>query len=176
MRFPTRYLSLSALFIALGILFPIIFHAVNLGSVFLPMFLPIIASAYFLPLSYAIIVGAITPLISSAVTGMPPLSPPIAQIMVFECVTLVGIAGYLYGKKKMSVLLSLAFGFLASRFVLLFWVQILVPLLGLPSKIFTIAYVAKGIPGVILILIVIPFFVYRIKRSINPQKAYINER
>ena len=176
MKRSTRNITLSSLFVALGILIPILFHAVGLGSVFLPMFLPIAASAFFLPLSYTIMVGAITPLISALATGMPPLSPPIAQIMVFECATLAGITGYLYLKKKISVLFSLAVGFIVSRFILLLWVQILVPLLGLPSKIFTIAYVAKGIPGIIMILLVVPFFVYRIKHSTNLKKVHIDER
>ena len=122
-----------------------------------------------------IIVGAITPLISSLVTGMPPLSPPIAQIMVFECAFLTGITGYLYVKRNIPVLISLALGFLASRFILLLWIQILVPLLGLPKKIFSIAYVAKGIPGVIMILIIVPFFVYRIKSRTNPKRPHIYE-
>ena len=44
------------------------------------------------------------------------------------------------------------------------------------SKIFTIAYVAKGIPGIIMILLVVPFFVYRIKHSTNLKKVHIDER
>ena len=37
-----RYIPLATLFTAMGIIFPIFFHLVGLGSAFLPMFLPII--------------------------------------------------------------------------------------------------------------------------------------
>lgn len=43
----TRNIVLSALFIALGIIIPILFHAVGMGSVFLPMHIPVILAGFF---------------------------------------------------------------------------------------------------------------------------------
>ncbi len=163
MRHSTRQLTLSSLFIALGILIPIIFHAVGLGSVFLPMLFPVAISAFFLSPPYAIAAGAVTPLLSALFTGMPTFSPPIAHAMAFECAALAGVCGWLYQKKVLSPFLSLAAGIVASRAVLLFWVLLLVPLLGLPTKVFSLVYVGKGLPGVILIMILVPLLVTHLK-------------
>jgi hypothetical protein len=166
MRLPTRDLTLSAVLVALGVLIPIVFHGVGLGSVFLPMFLPIAVAPFYLSLHYAIAVGAITPVISSMFTGMPPVSPPIAQVMIFEGAVLAGLTGWLYHHRQLSAVFSLLLGLLASRLVLFLWTLVLMPLLGLRGEVFSLAWVAKGTPGVVLILLVVPILVFRF----NPRK------
>ena len=167
MRISTHNLTLSAIFIALGILIPIIFHAVGLGSMFLPMFLPVAASIFFLPLSYSICVAVITPVVSSLLLGMPPISPPIMQIIVAELIALVFVTYWLYYRKTSNIFVSLGIGVLVSRIVLIIWILILVPLFGIPAKAFSIISLVQGIPGVILIVTVVPFFVKRLNFKIR---------
>ena len=67
--------STSAMFLALGVLFPLLFHAVGLGSQFSPMHLPVLLAGMICgPLS-GLIVGFLAPFISSLVSGMPPVFP-----------------------------------------------------------------------------------------------------
>lgn len=154
-----KNMTLAALFIALGVLLPIVFHAVGLGSIFLPMLLPVAVSAYFLPVSVAACVGAITPLVSALLTGMPPLSPPIAQVMVFECAALAICAAWLHRNKRLPVIISLLSGLLVSRIVLLLLSFLLMPLLGLPAQVFSWFFVIKGTPGIIMIMVLVPLVV-----------------
>ncbi len=78
-----RFITLSGLFIALGIVLPIAFHAFpDGGKMFLPMFLPIVLGAMFLPWQYALAVGIITPLLSSVLTGMPPMLAPLPMAIM----------------------------------------------------------------------------------------------
>lgn len=165
MKTHTKNLVIASLFVALGLLIPILFHAVGLGSIFLPMFLPMAIAAFLLDWKYAIAVGALTPIISALLTGMPPISPPIAQLMVFEGIALVGITAWGFRCWRGGTLLPLAAGMLASRAVLLFSVALLAPIIGLPPKMSAIVVVLKGAPGVILILIVTPLLVNRLRNE-----------
>jgi hypothetical protein len=163
MKARTQNLVLAALFVALGLLIPILFHAVGLGAVFLPMFLPMALAAFLIQWKYAIAVGAITPIISSLMTGMPPLSPPIAQIMVFEGVALVSVTAWGFRHWRIGTLFPLAAGLLASHAVLFVCVMILAPIIGLPPQLTSAAIMIKGLPGVAMILIIIPFLINRLE-------------
>ena len=53
-----------------------LFHlAGGMGVVFLPMHLPVLLAGFFLGPRFGLLVGIITPLLSSLLTGMPPLLP-----------------------------------------------------------------------------------------------------
>ncbi|MBC7186646.1 MAG: ECF transporter S component [Calditrichaeota bacterium] len=160
-----RDLSLAALFVGLGVLVPILFHAVGLGSVFLPMFLPLAAAGFYLPLGVAMAVGVLTPVVSALGTGMPPLSPPVAQLMALEGLALTGVVGWLARKKGVPVFVALVAGLAASRAVMVVWVTALVPLLGLPARSMSLAALLQGVPGLVLILVVVPIVVKRLPPS-----------
>ena len=165
MKARTKNLVLAALFVALGLLVPILFHAVGLGSVFLPMFLPIACAAFLIRWKYAIAVGAITPIISSLMTGMPPLSPPIAPIMVLEGIALASVTAWGFQRWRMGVLIPLAAGLVSLNIVLYGSVMILAPLIGLPPEMASFAVVIKGLPGVFMILIIVPFIINRLIKA-----------
>lgn len=153
------------MFIALGVLMPIVFHGVGLGSIFLPMFWPVAAAAFFLPVSFAILVGILTPLVSFLFTGMPPISPPILYIMIFELLSLSLVTSLLYHKTRWGIFWPLLAGLLCSRIVLFFITIPLASILGLPSKIASTAYVLQGMPGIVLILIIISLLINRMKHE-----------
>src|SRR6056297_3524954 len=80
----SKEIVLSGLFIALGLLVPMLFHAVGgAGPVFLPMHLPVLVGGFILSPKFAVLVGLSTPLLSSVLTGMPVLMP-MAPIMMAE--------------------------------------------------------------------------------------------
>ncbi len=161
----TKHLTLTAVFIALGLLVPMVFHAMGLGSTFLPMFWPVATGAFFLPLLYAVILGLLTPFLSALLTGMPPLSPPIAYMMMAELIAMNLTITLLHENTRLGPFVTLLISLLVSRGVLMIFVYLLAPLLGLPAKWFSLAIVLRGVPGMIGMLIFLPPLVSRIKKE-----------
>ncbi len=164
----TKNITSSAMFIALGILTPILFHAVGLGKVFLPMFWPVAAGIFFLSVPYAVLVGILTPVLSFLLTGMPPISPPILYRMIFELLFLTLCAGLLYRKAKFGIFFSLLTGLLGSRVVTFLSTLLLGPFFGFDiHKAVKAASLdlVSGMAGVVTILVLIPFLINRIKHE-----------
>ncbi len=156
------------MFIALGILTPILFHAIGLGKIFLPMFWPVAASIFFLSVPYAVMVGVLTPVLSFLLMGMPPVSPPILYRMISELLFLTLCTGLLYRKAKTGVFFSLLIGLLGSRVITFLSALLLRPFYGFDlQKAVKAAYVdiISGMAGVIIILILVPFLINRIKHE-----------
>lgn len=159
----TRHLTRSALFIASGILIPILFHSAGLGSVFLPMFWPLTMAPFFVPWTYALIISFTTPLLSMLMTGMPPI--PILYIMMIELSALSLTLSFLYRWTRLGSLPLITAGLLASRIALYGVVMIFGRLLGLSGQQMSIFYVLKSILGVAVIILVIPLLLYRISKE-----------
>ncbi len=159
----THDITLSALFMALGILFPILFHTVGLGSVILPMFWPIAACAFFVPPSFALMVGTLTPLLSTMATGMPP--PPTLYKMIFELAALAGCTALLYRRTLWGVFWLVLAGLIISKLAAILSAVIIGPMLGLPPAFYAIASLIKGLPGTVLILFIIPLLVHRLTKE-----------
>jgi hypothetical protein len=157
----THNLTQSALFIALGVLVPFLFHTVGLGKMFLPMFWPIAASAFFLPTSYSMAVGALTPILSSLSTGMPP--PPILYKMIAELALFAGTIGMLYRKTSLGIFWLVLSGLFISEIVTLLSAAAIAPMIGLPPELYAIASFIESIPGVVVVMIMIPLIIKKAK-------------
>ena len=151
-----RNVPLAALFATLGILFPLMFHFTGLGSMFLPMFLPVTMGATLLPPIVAVLVAIIVPLLSFLFTGMPPPYPPILVLVMVELVVISGITSLLYYRKKWSIWMALFISLGIDRLVLYLFVSLFAKMLGFPERFYSIGAVFYGIPGIILILLVVP--------------------
>lgn len=162
----TKKLTYSALFLALGIIFPQIFHLFGgTGPIFLPMHIPVLLAGFFLGGSSGALVGFITVLISAAITGMPPV--PILYFMLAE-VTIYGfIAGIAYKKLKLNIYISLLLAMVVGRLALALTVFTLQPLLGLKlsPQAYMIGSIINGVPGIVIQLIFIPIIVFSIERA-----------
>lgn len=153
------------MFMALGLLLPILFHTLGLGKMFLPMYWPIIGGAFFLSLPYAIAIAVFTPFMSSILTGMPPMAPPVMQIVVVELTFMVLIINVLHRATKLGALFILLIVLLISRIVLIFLLRILAPYLGLPPALLSWSAVLASLPGLTLIVILISLLITRFKRE-----------
>lgn len=167
MNYQGRDVLLGGIFLALALAIPVLFHVVGLGSSFLPMFFPLIIAGYLVCLPVALVVGVSAPLVSALLTGMPPLFPPIAFIMMIEGLSLTGIPAVLYQKKKKGVLLTLIITLVADRLILLGAVVLTAKWLNLPPGVLGLASLVKGVPGIILILIIIPPLVKKLKERMS---------
>ena len=156
----TRQVIFSALFIALGFIFPMFFHMAGLGKVFLPMFWPLAACGFFLSPPYAILVGILTPVVSRFFTGMPPT--PVMELMMIELTALTITASLLHRKSTLGIFWIVLFSLLVSRLCTFFIASVFAPILGLPSDVYSISRVIMGIPGMIAIMVYIPLMVSQV--------------
>jgi len=156
------------LFIALGLTLPIAFHLVGLGKVFLPMHLPVLIAGLFLGAEVGGIVGIITPALSALLTGMPPLTPPIAQMMVVELGIYGSACGYLRRRLEWGLWPSLICAMVAGRLAYGLLGASLLPLLGLqrisPLYPLTLGLVTS-LPGVLVQLALVPPLVFLLEKA-----------
>ncbi|ETA81853.1 ECF transporter S component [Youngiibacter fragilis] len=166
MRTNTRSLTLSALFIALGILVPQVFHLFGgTGPVFLPMHIPVLLAGFIIGGRYAAITGFAAVILSSLLTGMP--QPPVLYFMLVE-VTVYGFAaGLFYRKMKLNAFISLILAMLTGRAALAITVFSLQPLLGLKLSpaVYMTGAIINGIPGIAIQLLLIPFLVLSLEKA-----------
>lgn len=160
---PMRKLALAGLFVAMGLVLPMGFHSLGLGRAFLPMHIPVIMAGIYLGWRWGILLGAVTPVLSAALTGMPAM--PVALTMVFELALYAAIAGATY-KRTRNGLLSVAAAALAGRLAYGLGAYLLFPLLGLPrvAPFYPITGgLVAGLPGVAVQLVLIPLLLLKIK-------------
>jgi len=167
MKHSSRDLLLGAMLLALALLFPILFHAVGLGSSFLPMFYPILLAGFLIDLPVALTVGFFAPLLSAFFTGMPPFFPPIAFIMMAEGLALTGLPVLLYQKRRMKILPSLFITIVADRIILLGAVIVSARWLSLPEGVLGLASLVRGLPGIVLIIFFVPPLVKKMEEKLR---------
>jgi hypothetical protein len=101
---------------------------------------------------------------------MPPFFPPIAFIMMIEGIVLAGIPSLLYQKYRLNIHLTLVITLAADRFLLFLAIVGVSKWLDLPENILGWASLIKGLPGIVLIILIIPPLV---KKLIH-RMAYIS--
>lgn len=161
-----KQLVYSSFFITCSILLPFVFHATGLsGSVFLPMHLTVLTGGLFLGPRYGFLIGLLSPILSSIISGMPPIFP-MACMMSFELAVYGLVSGFFYVSKKYNIYLSLILAILAGRVCL----AILVALFGaslnihIPFYLYAAGTLIKGAPGIAIQLILIPLLVTRLNK------------
>ena len=159
----TKHITLSAMFMALGILIPILFHSAGLGSIFLPMFWPIAACGFFLPVPFALMTGMLTPILSALATGMPPA--PILYKMIFELGILAGGISFLYRTTRYGIFWIVTVGLIGALGIGLLGSAALALLFHLPPRLYALVSVTKTLPGILCVLIFVSFFVRRLKHE-----------
>lgn len=161
-----KRLVIAGLLLAIGIIVPSIFHTSSLpGTVFLPMHIPVLIGGFLLPPHLALILGMVTPLLNSFITGMPILFP-MAIILVFELGFYGLIASLMYRKLKIPSVISLIISMLAGRAMAGLAVFILAAFFGLKEDpmTFVIAATSAGLPGIIIQLFIIPTLIHSITK------------
>ena len=160
----TRRLVIAGLLLSLGIIIPMIFHSTGIaGTVFLPMHIPVLIGGFLLPPYLALLLGMLTPLINSLVTGMPQLFP-MAIIMSFELGIYGFVASLMYRKLNIPSIMSLIVSMIVGRIMAGLVVFILATFFAvqLDPILFIIGGVTTGIPGIIIQIILIPSLIHGI--------------
>ena len=156
-----KNLVTAAMLLAVGIVLPFFTGQIpQIGSMLLPMHLPVLVCGLICGWQYDGIVGFILPLLRYALFGMPPMPNGIA--MAFELAAYGSVAGFLYNRSKwqciVSLYRSLIIAMIGGRVI---WGIVRVVMLGMTGNAFTWQMFMAGaflnaVPGIILQLVFIP--------------------
>lgn len=171
MRETTKNMTLAAMFLAIGLVLPLLTGQIpQIGNMLLPMHIPVFLCGLICGWQYGAIVGLVLPLIRYAIFGMPVLFPT-GIAMSFELMTYGLVAGLLYGISHwqcvISLYRSLIAAMLAGRVV---WGIVQVILLGISGngfiwQMFMAGAFLNAIPGIIVQLILIPVIMVALNRT-----------
>lgn len=166
-----KNLVLAAMFMAIGLVLPFLTGQLQqIGSMLLPMHIPVLLCGLICGWQYGLAVGFFLPILRSAVFAMPPMYP-MAIAMAFELATYGFAVGFLYSRSKWQCVKALyrcmIFAMLLGRAV---WGIVEALLLGIGPDGFTFQAFISGaflnaIPGIILQLILIPAIMVALNRA-----------
>ncbi len=155
-----REIAYCGLFGAAALLLPVLFHLVHLGHIFMPMYLPLVALAFFVRPGMSALTAIIVPLLSGAVTGMPPFYPPVAPIMSVELAFMALVIGLVHSlSPRAPVLLVLIPSLILGRVIGAGLMFVVAGSMGLPATFVAGISFLSGWPGIILMIVAIPAIV-----------------
>ena len=160
-------LVFSSLCVSMGLVLPSFFHLLGgAGQIFLPMHLPALLCGFFCRWRYALLCGAIMPILSSVITSMPPLFPT-GFAMCFELAAYAATTSLFYHKIRLypALILAMITGRCVSGVVNFF-------LLGLQGSSYGLEAFISGafvlsLPGLILQIVLLPPLVKIIEKSLK---------
>lgn len=163
-----KKMILSAFFLALGLVMPFITGQIpEIGSMLLPMHIPVLICGFVCGWKYGGLVGVIVPLMRSVIWGMPPIMTAIS--MAFELATYGMVTGFLYKrlpKNKVLLYAELVVAMILGRVV---WGAVSIVIYGIQGntfswQIFMGGALLNAIPGIILQIVLVPVLVMALQR------------
>lgn len=162
-------LTLSAMFLAMGIILPMLFGQIQqIGQMLLPMHIPVFLCAFICGWKFSVPMAAILPILRSLLFSKPNFYPQ-AIAIAFEMATYAFVAAIIYKRIKskgiFSVYLSLISAMILGRIMRAIAELSLLGIAGNGITIgaFISAAIIPSIPGIILQLILIPLIMEVIK-------------
>jgi len=163
-RFPVRTLTTAGLLLAVGLLLPLVFHSLFGalgGQWFLPMHYAVLLGGLLLGPVAGAFLGVTTPVLSTLLTGMPPVAilPP----MVVELAVYGLVAGVAHRHWRLAPLWSLLLAMATGRIALGLAVALLGPSIGLKVEpvAYVLASIVAGLPGIAVQVVIIPLLLAR---------------
>lgn len=166
-------ISFSSICIALGIILPFLTGQIpEIGSMLLPMHIPVLICGFICGWKYGLLVGLITPLLRSVSFGMPPIYPT-AIAMSFELAAYGFISGLLFKivNKKLNFILSvystLILALIIGRIVwgfVRFGIGMIDKTNIFSFELFLSGAVISCWPGIIIQLFIIPILLLTLKK------------
>jgi len=162
-----RKIIYAGVLIALGLLLPQVFHVFGQGAgmIFLPIHIPILLAGAILGKFYGAAVGLIVPILSFALTNMPPI--PMLWFMIFELVGYGFAMGLL--AKRCNIYIALVISMLFGRIVYGIALGAGVILFGMDALFMSragfVGSVVRGMPGMVIQLAIIPIIYLQLKNG-----------
>ncbi len=162
----TKNLVITAFCLALCIVLPMAFHAIGAGQAFLPMHIPVLLCGFLCGWPYGAVCGLLGPLLSSLLTGMPPIFP-IAPAMMLELCAYGLLTGLFYRRLGGNLYLSLIGAMLGGRVVSGIANAVLMGIAGKPYglSMFLSAAFVTALPGILIQLVAIPLLVAALQKA-----------
>lgn len=167
----SKKLAESGLLLAAGLVLPFLTGQIpTIGSMLLPMHIPILLCGFICGPSYGLVVGFLCPLIRSVLFGMPKLFPT-ALAMAFELATYGFVSGFLYQRSRWQCVAAaekcLIAAMLAGRAV---WGIVMFLLMRLTGQTFPLSAFLSGaflnaVPGIVLQLVLIPALLVALNKA-----------
>ena len=167
----TKKLTLTAMCLALGVILPQAFHMIpNAGNIFLPMHIPVLICGFICGPFYGLIVGIITPCLSHIIFSMPP------AMMLGQMIVELGVYGLCTGllnqiitinNELLKYYLVLIISMVVGRITYGICNALLFKAGNYSLSIWLSAAFIKGLPGIIIQLVLIPTIVKTIKKLLN---------
>lgn len=176
---PVKKLVFTAVCAALCLVLPMAFHAVpNAGTIFLPMHIPVLLCGLICGWPYGGVCGILGPLLSSVITGMPPVA--MLPSMMVECCTYGFVTGmlmrYVHTKSAIADLyISLVSAMVAGR-VLAGFAKAWIFTPGISPFAWVTTSLVAGIPGIAIQLILMPLVVVALTRAKLIPNRYAKEK
>ena len=163
-----KNMTLTAVCIALCVVLPIAFHSIpNTGSVFLPMHIPVLICGMICGWPYRFICGLMGPLLSSALTGMPPIA--MLPAMMVECGMYGLVSGLMlkfvhtkstYGDLYIALVVAMLAGRVVSGIA-----KALIFTPGLAMSAWITASFVTALPGILIQLVFLPSVVFTLMKA-----------
>lgn len=158
----TKKLTLSAMFLAIGMVLPFLTGQIpEVGNMMLPMHIPVLLCGLICGWQYGAVLGFVLPLIRYFVFGMPVLFPT-GTAMAFELMTYGLVIGLVYSVSRWKCIISLYRALIAAMIAgRIVWTAAQMILLGVSGSAFTLKMFLAGaffnaVPGIIIQLVLIP--------------------
>ncbi len=142
---------------AAALFLPLLLHPFGLGTHLMPMFLPLLIAGCTLHLRTTLVLSVAVPLLSSFFTGMPPLYPPVAVLMVLEAVSMNLWIFWSYRKRRWNIYACLVVAFIIQRGVRAIFILGAGLVIELPAFWLLVPALLWGLPGAIIQTGIIPW-------------------
>ena len=160
---------LTAVCIGLCVVLPMAFHSIpNAGSIFLPMHIPVLLCGLICGWSFGLLCGLAGPLLSSLLTGMPPMAYLPSMLVELAAYGLVcGLMINLVHTKKLyaDLYISLVVALIAGRIVAGVARALIFAAGRYSMAAWIISYFVTSWPGLVIQLIFIPAIVVALMKA-----------
>ena len=166
----SKRITICGACIALCYALPIAFHSIGLGSILSPMHIPVLLCGLVCGGGYGFICGILGPVLSSLLSGMPPmmmLLRMIPELCVYGLVGGLAMKHIRTERNYVDVYISLILAMIAGRIVGGIATAIFYTV---TSGVYSLAlwfasYFAESIPGIAAHLILVPALVFSLQKA-----------
>jgi len=169
MRTNTIKTIYTAIFIAMGIVLPVVFHLLpGMGSFLSPMHIPVLLCGLVCGFPYGLTCGVLTPLLSSLLTGMPSAASLPGMLCELAAYGLVSAMLMQFVRTKniyVNIYISLVGAMLSGRIVYGIVNAFIFRAGQYSLEIWATAAFVTAIPGIISQLILIPLIMAALQKA-----------
>jgi len=174
-----KKIIITAQCVALCIVLPLAFHMIPAaGPRFLPMHIPVLLCGLICGWQFGLITGVMGPILSSLITGMPPmlfLPNMTVELAFFGIVTGVMMLVVRTGKLYVDLYVSLIIAMIVGRIVGGIAMALIFSPGGYSFAIWTTTYFVTAIPGIVIQLVLIPSIIVALEAARLIPRRYPKE-